>query len=270
MALLERVAFDAAKDRVWLVGDLVNRGPDSLAVLRWAREREGAVFAVLGNHDIHLLARAQGLLPVKKRDTLDAVLTAPDAPRLLAWLTERPIMHRERVNGAPFVLLHAGLLPGWTIKFAETLARGIEAELARGGLPAMTAARRAAPDLVFREDLTGPDRHAAALRVLTNVRMVAASGAADFTWSGPPREAPPGHAPWYAARAGAAAARGEANETIIFGHWSALGFHRAPGAVCLDSGCVWGHFLTAYRLDDGAVFQMPCREDLSGMATADD
>ena len=245
MALLQCMDFSPTSDRLWLAGDLVNRGPDSLAVLRWLRQHDTCVTAVLGNHDLHLLARAANAAEPKKRDTLDEVLAAPDRAELLAWLAQRPLFHREGQHA----LLHAGLLPLWSLDLAAELAKDLETALRSGRIAALHAAGRRQKELPWSNELTGDDRLGAALRVLTNVRLVDGRGQAKFDYSAAPSGAPPGYRPWFQAR----------SETVeeprfFFGHWSALGFYVAPGATCLDSGCVWGQSLTGVRLEDGRVF----------------
>jgi bis(5'-nucleosyl)-tetraphosphatase (symmetrical) len=233
--LLRRIAFDPAKDRLWNTGDLVNRGPGSLEVLRWARDLGDRLMTVLGNHDLHLLARAAGLVRAKPRDTLDEVLAAPDRDELLAWLRARPLLHAEEGR----VLVHAGLLPAWTVAEAETLARSVEERLrAAGGLE------------LARPQSREPER--STLWVLTRLRFCTADGSPGPDFTGPPDAAPPGCRPWFDFPG-----RRSAEATVLFGHWAALGFYRAPGILGLDSGCVWGGELTAVRLEDGEVFQEP-------------
>ncbi|HUP41765.1 MAG TPA: symmetrical bis(5'-nucleosyl)-tetraphosphatase [Thermoanaerobaculia bacterium] len=268
-ALLAELPPPSSEDRLWLVGDLVNRGPDSLGVLRWAAESSerlgGRFAAVLGNHDVHLLARAAGVAGPKRRDTLERLLEAPDRDELLAWLGRRPLLHRE---GDTF-LVHAGLLPAWSVEEAEARARKAEealrgpeahALLARYGARGSkrpreraTAASEAPPDEAERlEAPAGPDQ---ALAVLTSLRTVDVGGAPCFGFTGPLADAPPGLVPWFEAPG-----RRSAGATVVFGHWAALGLRFAPGVRALDSGCVWGGALTALRLEDGRVWQVACRD----------
>ncbi len=233
-ALLRTIAFDAGKDRLWLAGDLVNRGPGSLEILRWAKAQGEAVVAVLGNHDLHLLARGAGIAPPKRRDTLDPVLAAPDREELLRWLAQRPLVHEE---GA-WAMVHAGFHPHWRMADVRREARAVEDVLRTRGI---------GPLLATREAGVG-----ASLRVFTAIRFVGRNGTPDYTSSDAPEEAMPGLVPWFNVREPVAAESGE--PTVIFGHWSTLGFRRMPGAVCLDTGCIWGNALTALRLDDGKVF----------------
>lgn len=245
--LLRRCRFDAVTDRLWFVGDLVNRGPGSLAMLRWAVEHEHRLVAVLGNHDLHLLARAAGMGEPKRRDTLDEVLAAPDRDDLLAWLRRRPLLHRAD----RFTLVHAGLLPTWTDDQAEAVARETE-EALRGpeGYKLLAAAEKKDAER-WRKGLDGLVRSRVALAGFARLRTLTVEGRLCPDFSGPPEEAPRGCRPWYELR------RPEGAGTILFGHWAALGFRRLAGAVCLDSGCAWGRSLTALRLDDGEAFQEP-------------
>jgi bis(5'-nucleosyl)-tetraphosphatase (symmetrical) len=222
-----------------LAGDLVNRGPRSLEVLRWARAQGERLTAVLGNHDLHLLARAEGLAPAKDGDTLDAVLEAPDREELLDWLRRRPLCHVE----ADRVLVHAGLHPDWTVSGARAVAGTVEsglrgAETDRRGLLGAIAGGRADP-------------RATAARVFTRIRLCTPAGEL-CPGSGPPDEAPAGCIPWFRAPG-----RRSADATIVFAHWSALGLLRETHLLGLDTGCVWGRELSAVRLEDRRVFQEP-------------
>jgi bis(5'-nucleosyl)-tetraphosphatase (symmetrical) len=246
--LLSRIAFDPRLDRVWLVGDLVNRGPRSLDVVRWARALGERATVVLGNHDLHLLGRAFGLRSRKRRDTLDEVLEAPDRDVLVEWLRRRPLLHFE--DG--YLLVHAGVLPEWTVGAAELLAR--EAEAAIGGdqpVRAFETLKQEGPSR-WREGLDPDDRLRVAVRALTRMRTLTQEGCDCPDFSGPPAEAPAGCRPWFDI-----AGRRSTGVTIVCGHWAALGLYRTDSVIHLDSGCVWGGSLTAVRLDDGEVFQEP-------------
>jgi bis(5'-nucleosyl)-tetraphosphatase (symmetrical) len=246
--LLRRIAFDGRQDRLWCVGDLVNRGPRSLEVLRWAVEQGDRLVVVLGNHDLHLLARAAGLAEAKKRDTLEAVLAAADRDDLLLWLRSRPLVHRE----SGFLLVHAGLFPSWSPAEAERLAREVEERL-RGdkGLKLLATFHQKTAEC-WQNDLTGHDRARAALSAFARLRTLDEQHCMCPDFSGPPAEAPRGCRPWFSI-----AHRKSAAATVIFGHWAALGLHVEDGIAALDTGCVWGRELTALRLDDGKVFQEP-------------
>ena len=242
-ALLRRIEHDPARDQLWLAGDLVNRGPRSLDALRWARRAASRV--VLGNHDLHLLAVAAGLRRARKKDTLGPILSAPDRPELLEWLRRQPLLVRE--GGA--VMIHAGLLPEWTLDEAQAQAEAISGELSgprwRGLL-----------ERYFDKQERARDPALAALEVLTTLRTLDASGRPLASFKGPPAERPAGSEPWFSAPG----RRWAGQERVFFGHWAALDFHETPDAVGLDSGCVWGKSLSAYRLEDGVRFREPARD----------
>lgn len=250
-ALLERIDFSPGRDRLWMVGDLVNRGPRSLDVLRWAAELGDRLTVVLGNHDLHLLARAAGIAERKRRDTMDDVFEAGDRDELLAWLRSRPLLHREGDR----VLVHAGLFPQWTIARAERLARETETRLrGPGGDRLLRSAIEKRPDR-WREGLGAGARARITLAGMARLRAVTAEGEMCADFSGAPAELPAGCLPWFAVPG-----RRSAEAQVIFGHWAALGLRLAPGIAGIDTGCVWGQSLTALRLDDGTVFQEPNRE----------
>lgn len=229
------------EDEVWFTGDLVNRGPASLEVLRCVRSLPQRVVVVLGNHDLHLLGRAAGVAPRRRKDTLDAVLDAEDRDELLAWLRERSLVHRE----GEWMLVHAGLLPAWSPDVAIDRAR--EAEMLLQG--------ERSPELLGRlctggQDGKAPgatplDRAENFLRVCANLRVLDARGLPAYDYSGPADEAPFGLRPWYENWSSA-----HPGTTVVCGHWAAQGFHTRPGLVALDSGVIWGGPLTAMRLDD--------------------
>jgi bis(5'-nucleosyl)-tetraphosphatase (symmetrical) len=230
-ALLAKVRFAPERDRLWLTGDLVNRGPASLAVLRFVRGLGDRAVTVLGNHDLHLLARAQGRVGPKARDTLDEVLGAPDLAELVQWLATRPLLHE--VEGK--VLVHAGLKPEWTVAAAAKEARRLERDLA---LPKTRAT--ALPD--------------PALKILTTLRACHLDGT-PCKFSGPPAEAPPGCIPWYQHPA-----RRSLGTMVYFGHWAAGGVVRGKDYTGLDSGCVWGRELSALRIEDGRLYAVAALE----------
>jgi len=252
--LLKRIEFDPDSDRLWLVGDLVNRGPRSADVLRWTRDHDHCVTAVLGNHDLHLLARAAGLRKKKNSDTLDDVLAAPDCHKLLEWLRRRPLMHREGKR----VMVHAGLLPEWTVKQAEQYAAEVCAGLASddddeyiGTLEAIYAKGGNG----WSEDLEGPARLRALAAVFTRLRLCTLDGEPRYDFAGAPDEAPKGQLPWYAVPG-----RKNTEHTIVFGHWAAHGLRIMDRLVATDSGCVWGGELSAVRLPGFATFSEPARD----------
>ena len=246
--LLERIRFDADVDRLWLTGDLVNRGPRSLEVLRWTRDQGDRVVTVLGNHDLHLLGRAFETRAPKSRDTMDEVLGASDRGELIQWLRQRPLLHRE----GDFVLVHAGLLPSWTLERARQLAR--EVEMVLGGprperlLQALVASRPPA----WREDLDTEDRWRVAVQSFTRLRTCRDDGRVCEGFSGSPKRAPEGCHPWFELRDDHSAGL-----SVVCGHWATLGLRVQPGVMAIDTGCVWGGALTAVRLEDQEIFQEP-------------
>lgn len=248
-ALLGLLAFDRARDRLWFVGDLVNRGPKSLATLRLVRDLGERAVVVLGNHDLHLLALAQGHARSRADDTLGDVIAAADRSELLDWLRHRPMIHVE--GGCTMV--HAGLLPQWDVETALSLAREVEAEL-RGPrcgqfLETLYGSR---PDR-WTDDLRGADRLRVIVNAMTRLRFCTPKGVMEFETKGETMRAPDGYLPWFEVPG-----RKSAGGTVICGHWSALGLRIAPDILALDSGCVWGGKLSAIRLEDRRLYQVAC------------
>jgi bis(5'-nucleosyl)-tetraphosphatase (symmetrical) len=252
-ALLDKIELTPGRDRLWMVGDLVNRGPRSLDVLRWARDHDDALVCVLGNHDLHLLQRVAGTAPAKKRDTLDEILAAPDRDALIDWLRRRPMVHVE----GEYVLCHAGLHPAWSAKRARKLGREIEEGLAgadwRQWIAQVGAGDKKAP-VRWHDGLDGADRIRAILAFLTRVRCLDSDGVPD-PFDEHPRDAPRGLRPWFDQPELA-----WADHIALFGHWAAFGLTIGVRHVGLDSGCVWGRHLTAFRLEDSYVVQVAARE----------
>ena len=245
--LLDVVGFDPAADRLWFAGDLVNRGPDSLAVLRFVKGLGAGAVTVLGNHDLHLICRAAGVSDAKRLDTLDGVLAAPDRDELVEWLRRLPLIHRD----GGYVLSHAGLLPQWSTPEAVELAGEVESGIRGHDYRDFLRHQAAHSVSAWSEDLTGLSRWSCVLGVFTRLRCCTVDGRMALSFSGVPSDAPAGYGPWFTLR------RQGAEETVLYGHWAALGFHRENRTVCLDSGCVWGGSLTALRLEDGESFQVP-------------
>lgn len=248
--LLDHIGFDPRRDCLWFVGDLVNRGPDSLAVLRFVKSLGSSAVAVLGNHDLHLLAVFSGILPRRAKDTFHDVLDAPDADDLIAWLRRRPLLHRDQ----GFTLIHAGLLPHWTTDEAAAYADEVADALRDGRLQDVL---RAVYDEKIREQwspqLAGVDRLEVVINAFTRLRVCSPDGRMNLAFSKTRAEIPDGYLPWFQVPG-----RRSADTTVIFGHWAALGLHVEDTVIGLDSGCVWGRALTAMRLEDRTVFQVPC------------
>jgi bis(5'-nucleosyl)-tetraphosphatase (symmetrical) len=252
--LLEMASFDRARDRVWLTGDLVNRGPDSPGVLRWARGLGDRAVVVLGNHDLHLLAIAHGKARedgARCRDTLVRILGEPDGRELLDWLGRQKLMHHE--DGVAMV--HAGLLPEWSIAQALELAREVEAELHEAPVRLFERMYGDEP-AKWSEGLDRADRQRVVINAMTRIRMLNRSGEMDLSYSGAPAKAPSGLMSWFDVPGRASAAT-----PIVCGHWAALGLVLRPDLLALDTGCGWGRQLTAVRLEDRAVFQVRCDDE---------
>lgn len=254
--LLDKLDFDPGRDKLWIAGDLVNRGPKSLKTLRFVRSLGDAVVAVLGNHDLHLLVIAHERTAAKRSASLamKPILRAHDCDELIEWLQNRPLVHYD--EDLDTVLVHAGVLPAWDLDTVLALAGEVEAVL-RGPRPSKLLAHLYGdePDR-WRDDLRGVPRWRFIVNVLTRMRMLKRKGRLDFDYTGPPQDAPPKLTPWYRARD-----RALAGTRIVFGHWSALGLLNEPDLVCLDTGCVWGRALTALRLDrDAKPVKVKCRD----------
>ena len=249
--LLDVIGFNPQRDRLWLVGDLVNRGPDSLETLRFVRNLGDAAITVLGNHDLHLLIVAAGFGRIHKSDTLDEVLGAPDRPELLDWLRARKLFHSE----GEYAMVHAGLLPQWSVARATELAA--EVEQALQGPQHIELARHmygGQPDQ-WVDTLQGWDRLRVIINAMTRMRVCTVDGQMEFHHKGKPENLPEGYLPWFDVPN-----RQSANVTLIFGHWSALGLRIEPGLLAIDGGCLWGRQLCAVRLEDRRVFQINCAQ----------
>jgi bis(5'-nucleosyl)-tetraphosphatase (symmetrical) len=252
--LLDLVGFDPARDRVWLVGDLVNRGPDSLAVLRHVKSLGAAATTVLGNHDLHLLIVAAGHRAAHPHDTLSAILEASDRDELLDWLRRRPLVVRE----GELLLVHAGLLPSWAPADAVALSREVETVMASPAYDDFL--RQLYGDEPARWDnrLAGHDRLRVIVNACTRMRYCSADDTMELKEKRGPEHVPPGFAPWFAHPE-----RKSAGVTVLCGHWSTLDLLFAPNVMMLDSGCLWGGTLSAVRLDDGRLFQVPSRSAIA-------
>ncbi|MBI4754376.1 MAG: symmetrical bis(5'-nucleosyl)-tetraphosphatase [Betaproteobacteria bacterium] len=248
-ALLEQVEFNATRDCLWFVGDLVNRGPQSLEVLRFVRGLGEAAVTVLGNHDLHLVMVAEGYGRHHAEDTLEPVLAAPDRAELVEWLRRRPMLHGEE----EYLMVHAGLLPRWDAARARDLAAEVEEALAAADYPDFLAHMWGSEPTRWDESLRGWDRLRVIVNAMTRMRFCTIDGVMEFRVKGPPERPPADHIPWYEVPG-----RASARHTVICGHWSALGFRQQAGLLALDSGCLWGGSLTAVRLEDRRVFQCRC------------
>ncbi len=252
--LLEMVQFDPAHDQLWLVGDLVNRGPDSLAVLRLVRSLGDAAVTVLGNHDLHLLAVAAGVAEPHHSDTLDDILSAPDRDELLDWLRHQRLLHAE----GGYVLVHAGLLPQWAVKQAASLAHEVETALRSDDYATFLERMYGNTPHQWDDELTGYKRLRVVVNAFTRMRICTPAGEMEFRFKGELNNIPPGYLPWYEVHG-----RKSKDATVIFGHWSALGLMVTERAIALDTGCLWGGPMTAIRLEDRKLFQVPCHNPVA-------
>ena len=259
-ALLSRVGFRADRDRLWLVGDLVNRGPRSLEVLRLVRALGENAVVVLGNHDLHLLAVACGCRAARRSDTLDEILRAPDRDALLEWLATRPLAHYEHGD----LLVHAGLVPQWTVETTLELAHEVEHALRHQPRNLFDHMYGDEPDR-WSADLDGTDRLRFAINVMTRMRVCTDDGRIDLRLKGKPPAADSPWRPWFDVPN-----RRTRATRIIFGHWSALGLIVRDDVIGLDSGCVWGGALTAVDLDGTAASGAPVSVACNGYQTPDE
>ena len=250
-ALLDAIGFSARDDRLWLVGDLVNRGPQSLAVLREIRALGDAAVTVLGNHDLHLLAVAAGHGKVHRGDTIDDILQAPDRHDLLDWLMRRPLVAGDDAQ----LLVHAGLLPSWTPADARAHSREVQAKLASDDAGRFLSVLYGDAPHRWRSDLDGDDRLRAIVNVCTRLRFCTADDRMEFREKRGADHAPEGFRPWFEH-----ANRRSRDTTIVCGHWSTLGLTLTPTMMMLDSGCVWGGPLTAISLPGRRLFQVPSKQ----------
>jgi bis(5'-nucleosyl)-tetraphosphatase (symmetrical) len=253
VVLLETIAFDPARDRLWIVGDLVNRGPNSLGVVRLVRSLGDAAVVVLGNHDLHLLAIRYGGHPVRSGDTFEDVLRAADAEELCQWLRGRPLLVDDEQLG--YVMTHAGVPHIWSLDAARGYAREVEAVIRGDDFTAFFAGMYGNRPDCWHDELSGLDRWRVITNYLTRMRLVDGAGRLDFSHKGALDTAPPGWFPWYQLRA-----RNPLPVKIVFGHWAAIdGVTGESSAIALDTGCVWGGTLTAVCLDTGQPMSVPAR-----------
>ncbi len=255
LRLLERIQFDPAADRLWLAGDLVNRGPDSLTVLRFLYQIRHAVTVVLGNHDLHLLAVARGQRPGSARDTLDELLQADDCAVLLDWLRHGKLLHHD--PELQFVMVHAGIPPHWNLTEASAHARELESVLQDADeslYDQFLAHMYGNQPSTWQPPLTGYDRLRLITNYFTRMRFCTADGTLELETKTGATGAPPGFLPWFAHPH-----RKTRDDKIIFGHWAALqGRANTPNIYALDTGCAWGGSLTALRLEDEQLFSCDC------------
>jgi len=240
LRLVEHLKFDPSKDQLWFTGDLVNRGPKSLETLRTIKALGHSAVCVLGNHDLHLLAVAEGISRIKHQDTFADVLKAPDRDELLGWLRTLPLLHHE----AGFYLIHAGLPPQWRLEDAARLAPEVESVLRSADYADFLWHMYGNEPQLWSEKLEGFDRLRFITNCLTRVRFCSLDGRINLTEKGEPDGANDDLIPWFAHPA-----RPRSDDWVVYGHWSTLGYHQSHQTICIDTGCLWGGSLTAIRLD---------------------
>jgi bis(5'-nucleosyl)-tetraphosphatase (symmetrical) len=247
--LLDELRFDPAADTLWFVGDLVNRGPQSVETLRFVKSLGASAITVLGNHDLHLMVIAAGYYKQHRGDTLDTILSAPDRDELLDWLRRQKLLHVDHGHA----MVHAGLLPQWSIEDAARLAR--EFEDALQGIDYLELLRHLYGNepATWDDALTGYDRLRVIVNAMTRLRLCDIHGRMNFSHKEGLADAPRGYLPWFDVPG-----RASAGTPIVCGHWAALGIVLRENLLALDSGCVWGRALSALRLDDRRLFQCDC------------
>jgi bis(5'-nucleosyl)-tetraphosphatase (symmetrical) len=246
-ALLARLQFNPKQDQLWLVGDLINRGSGSLDVLRWCFQHQESLKVVLGNHDLHALAVAHNLKPAHKLDTLQASTDAPDSDALFTWLRHQPLMHSEN----EYVMVHAGLLPQWSVADALSYAREVETALQAEAYQIFLKQMYGNSPNQWRADLAGIDRLRTITNAMTRMRICTDNGEMEFEFKGEFQDIPNGYMPWFDVPA-----RQSQASQIICGHWSALGLRQRSNIHALDTGCLWGGQLTAMCLETKAITQV--------------
>lgn len=250
--LLKKIQFNPVHDRLWFVGDLINRGPGSLDVMRWMFEHQSSVVTVLGNHDLHTLVVAEGFVSAHRSDTIQSLLDAPDTPELLGWLRQQPLVHFEH----GYLMVHAGLLPEWTVDQALTLAAEVKAALQAPNYREFLQHMYGNDPKCWDDGLTGWDRLRVITNAMTRLRICSNEGEMEFKFKGELENIPNGYQPWFDLTQ-----RASVNTPIVFGHWSALGLQHKNNVYSLDTGCLWGGHLSAMRLEDRQIFQVPCHPD---------
>jgi bis(5'-nucleosyl)-tetraphosphatase (symmetrical) len=231
-------------EQLWLAGDLVNRGPQSLETLRWCVANQHWVKVVLGNHDLHLLAIAAGIREVKPDDTVSQILNAPDRDLLLTWLRQQPLVHHAKGH----LMVHAGLLPQWTIAHAIELNDEVSGQLRSENWKVFLSTMYGNTPCNWRSDLRGPDRARVVINAMTRLRFCTPDGTIDFTAKEGLDSAPAGFIPWFEV-----SNRQAQNTPVVFGHWSTLGLTNKPSLLSVDTGCVWGNLLTAAEITSSST-----------------
>lgn len=251
--LLEAIAFDRSRDRLWFAGDLVNRGPKSLDVVRFVKSLGDRAVAVLGNHELHLFAVAYNGRRIKPKDTITDILEAPDREALLTWLRQRPFLHYDPALN--IVMVHAGLPPQWTLNRARACAQKAAVHLQDVSFKSFLQHIMGNDAAIWPGTRDDPQRLPYITNCFTRMRFCDAQGRLELTSKGPPGTQPEPYLPWFQH-----AHRAYAATTAVFGHWAALGAYTAPGVYALDTGCVWGQELTALCLETKERTSVPYAE----------
>lgn len=246
-ALLAKLDFNAHHDRLWLVGDMINRGTGSLEMLRWCVDHQHAIDVVLGNHDLHAIAVAHSVRPPHRSDTLQPILDAHDGADLLAWLRHQPLMLQKE----DVVMVHAGLLPQWTIADALGYAKEVETVLQHADYAQFLHQMYGNQPSVWQDELAGIERLRLITNAFTRMRICTQEGELDYAFKGELADVPTGYMPWFTVPN-----RQSKETTIVCGHWSALGLYQHNNIHALDTGCLWGGQLTAMCLEDMTITQV--------------
>jgi bis(5'-nucleosyl)-tetraphosphatase (symmetrical) len=259
--LLEKIAFTPSRDTLYFLGDLVNRGPASDAVLRRLMGYGSSARCLLGNHDLHLLATAHGARKPGRKDTLQCILEAPDRHAMLEWLRHQNLALLEHWGGQPLLMVHAGVLPSWSAEKTVQLAHEVETILRSDGFAGFFQTMYGNEPDAWDDALQGPERHRVIVNALTRMRVCTPDGHMEFGFSGKAEAAPKGYLPWFAVPG-----RQTAQTTVAFGHWSTMGWLGRTDVLSLDTGCIWGGCLSALQITpravgwDSALIQVQCQQ----------
>ena len=252
-ALLEKIGFSPSRDRIYVLGDLVNRGPKSLATIQRLVGLGSSAVCLMGNHDLHLLAAERSVRPLHRNDTLQEILDSPQRGEWIDWIRPRPLA----VQAHGWLMVHAGVVPQWDAEQTLALAQEVSAMLRGPELHDFLVVMYGNDPLRWSDTLAGPDRWRFVINVLTRIRFCTDDGALEFGTKEGPEAPPAGYRPWFDI-----AGRRTAGTPIAFGHWSALGLVQRPDLLAIDTGCVWGGKLTAVRIDGGRreIVQVQCEK----------
>ncbi|MEJ1129766.1 symmetrical bis(5'-nucleosyl)-tetraphosphatase [Variovorax sp. CCNWLW225] len=257
--LLDKIGFSPSRDTVVLLGDLVNRGPDSAAVLRRVQGYGASALSLLGNHDLHLLGVAHGARKPSRKDTLAGLLEAPDSEALLEWVRQQHMALHMQIDGGDLLMVHAGVLPQWTVGDTLVLAAEVESVLRGPALGEFLLTMYGNEPAQWSDSLTGSARLRVIVNALTRMRFCSADGVMEFESKDGAATAPEGFMPWFDVPG-----RKTANATVAFGHWSTLGWLSRPDLLSTDTGCVWGGCLSAVRigatLEERELIQVKCEQ----------